>query len=95
MSCPLWSPIEGLEKGGFCAHHKASVSPGTCAHCQIQNGQPPSPIKAILRKARIGDKVEAAINHLPGIEKHPCKSQDGSLRKGSPCARIKAALNGL
>jgi hypothetical protein len=91
MSCRHWRNC-GIRNGGCCDLHGA-ISFGCCLECpdSTEIGW----VKSRLRKARVGDKVEAAINRIPGIEKHPCKSQDGSLRKGSPCSRIKAALNGI
>jgi hypothetical protein len=50
---------------------------------------------ASKRRRGLGDMVERAVKPFAKAIRHPCLQPDDTLRPGSPCAKIKAALNKL
>lgn len=70
----------------YAAHRAASVS---------SSSRSSAPSVPSVAKKGLGDLVERAVKPIAKAFKHPCLQPDDTLRPGSPCAKIKAALNKL
>lgn len=47
------------------------------------------------RRIALGDKIERFVKPFAKAIHHPCLQPDDTLRPGSPCDKIKRALNRL
>lgn len=57
---------------------------------------PEEHFKAAMKAKRgLGDRVERAVKPFAKAIRHPCLQPDDTLRPGSPCDKIKRALNRL
>lgn len=73
-----WVDVSAEE---FAAHQSSVVRPPSSA-------SEPSALKKGL-----GDLVEQAVKPIAKAIHHPCLQADDTLRPGSPCHKIKTALN--